>query len=175
MGVKDLGLFGMVILGGLALGWMTPGETTIDPARNPDGGATSPQADATGMAGTGALWPNGSPVPPGERDLPSAAPDPVAEQMRNDARASFRSEMAKSGVTDIRVAPERGIASTPPPQAIAAAPTQAQAAGTDSAPASSGWSSPTSGAGGWGVQAGVPPSTGPMAPPSSAQPAQHSN
>lgn len=175
MGVKDLGLFGTVILGGLALGWTAAGTHTGDAASSSDGSPASPEASASAMVGTGGFWPNGNTTPEREGDNLRAAPDPVAEQIRNDARASFRAEMAKSGVTEIRVPPERVSAPAPALQAAAGPHPQQSAPRAASASASAGWSRPTSGEGGWGVQAGVAPSSGPMAPPSRAQQPQESN
>ena len=143
MELRDLGLFGAVIVGGLAIGWFT----SEDPASAPAPSATGAQHGSAGAAPAagGGVWSGdgAASAPAVQRTAEGAALD---ANVQARAGAAFQAEAARGGAEATAAPPTW----TPGPRAI---PTMAPPA-PGSAPS-----------GGWGVQAGVAPSSGPMAPP----------
>ncbi len=141
MNLKDIRLFGLVILGGLAVGWMMPGESADAP--QPQAAGAVPETDESGgggvfgsdsasaSRGAGRTVTSGRYVPPED-----GRSDPI-----NWVRPPDR----------YPVIPGQDMG-----QASAAPATVAPAAAPASSPASASWGSAPGGNSGWGVQAGVP-------------------
>jgi hypothetical protein len=155
MDSKTIGLFGAVIAGGLVMGWILGGDSGpasgSTPVEEPSGsGPTASQARA--------IWPTAgdSPVngPSGHSiEVPASNPD-----FSPSARAISMAETARVEAPERTPTIVAGQAhSLPPPARPTSAPLPVAVPRQN---------------GGWGTQAGVPPSSGPMAPPAKAPAAQ---